>query len=102
MKPAGIARMRPVMANTDIRRPALPADWLKASIKRESTGGTLNWFNGAAILVRRTITRMNHGDRRRLFRRIVKTAWIRFESQYLLGGKNVYYHGKMNPSIIFA
>jgi hypothetical protein len=50
------------MAKLDMRRPARPADWLKASIRRGMTGGTLNWFKVAAILVRRTIIRMNHGD----------------------------------------
>jgi hypothetical protein len=58
-----MARKRPVMAKLDMRRPARPADWLKASIRRGMTGGTLNWFKVAAILVRRTIIRMNHGDR---------------------------------------
>jgi hypothetical protein len=63
MNPAGMARKRPVMAKLDMRRPARPADCLKASIKMGMTGGTLNWFKVAAILVRRTIIRMNHGDR---------------------------------------
>ena len=40
--PAGMARMSPVTAKTDIRRPALPTDSPKASIKRGKTGGTLN------------------------------------------------------------
>jgi hypothetical protein len=63
MNPAGMARKRPVMAKPDMRRPARAADWLKASIRRGMTGGTLNWFKVAAILVRRTMIRMNHGDR---------------------------------------
>jgi len=62
MNPAGMAKKRPVRAKTDMRRPALLPDWLKASIKRGMIGGTLNWVIEAAILVRRTIIRMNHGD----------------------------------------
>ena len=62
MNPAGMAKKRPVRAKTDMRRPALPPDWLKLSIKRGMTGGTLNWFKEAAILVRRTMIRMDHGD----------------------------------------
>jgi hypothetical protein len=57
-----MAKKRPVRAKTDMRRPALLPDWLKASIKRGMIGGTLNWFKEAAILVRRTMIRMNHGD----------------------------------------
>jgi len=47
-------------------------------------GGTLNWFKGAAILLRRTIARMSQGDRRRVFILIARTAWIIFENQYSL------------------
>jgi hypothetical protein len=42
MNPAGMARMSPVKAKTDIRRPTLPTDRPKASIRRGKTGGTLN------------------------------------------------------------
>jgi len=62
INPEGKANMSPVMANRDMRSPALAADSWKASIKSGRTGGTLNWFNGAAILARRTMTRIKKGD----------------------------------------
>jgi hypothetical protein len=42
--------MRPVKAKIDMRRPALPADKLKACMRMGMTGGTLNWARGAATL----------------------------------------------------
>ena len=56
--PAGSAKKKPVKAKTDINQPACPRESWKASIMTGINGGTLAWFNGAAMLARKTTTRI--------------------------------------------